>query len=103
MKKVNETQLWDRVLKAVEVLPYRVELPLGMLSSMIFPDYDFQRLKYWNKILCKVIREHGGQVSKRNGRRFISIPRHILTSRKKRRSGGKKEPEHVLVSEAWRW
>jgi hypothetical protein len=105
MKRIDENQLWSMVIKAFQDLPYRVEVPLSMLSSVIWPSYDENKTKYWNQILCRVLRQHGAIITKRNGRRFVSFPKHILEkpTRKGRKSMKTSEPEHVLVSEAWRW
>ena len=105
MKKVNENQLWSMVIKAFQDLPYRVEVPLSMLSSVIWPSDDENKTKYWNQILCRVLRQHGAIITKRSGRRFVSFPKHILEkpTRKKRKSRKVSEPERVLVESVWSW
>jgi len=104
MKNVNEKQLWDRVTKAIELLPYNLEMPLSLLSSFLWPNHDENDTRYWNRILCKVLREHGCVITRRGGRRIVSIPKAALARSKKRKARKKEEkPEHIMVAEAWPW
>jgi len=103
MKNIDEDALWRRISKAVSELPYRIELPLTILAAAIWPDHDENKMRYWNRILCQVLREHGATISKRNGRRFVSIPKSALTGSRREKRGRRKEPPKLMIAEAWRW
>jgi len=104
MKKVNEEELWSRIVDAAQILPYRIEIPLSMLSSIIWPGYDESKTRYWNQILSRIIRQHGGKIARRNGKRYVLIPRHALAkSVKSRRKSGRPSPERALAEVVWPW
>jgi hypothetical protein len=104
MKKINERELWDKIQKILPGLPYVIETPLSFIEQALWPLADSNELKFKGKILGHVLRLHGVTIAKRNGVRYAVFPKSILSTREiKEKKGKKREPEHVLVSEAWRW
>jgi hypothetical protein len=106
VKRFDEAHLWDEIRKILPHLPYRIELPLTMIESILWPQANEGELKFRGKILVHVLRSHGAQVVKRGGKRYVTFPRQILDEAKKKRKSKKvekTEPEHIMVAEAWAW
>jgi len=106
VKEFNDARLWNEVQKILPHLPYRIELPLTMLESILWPQSNEGELKFRGKILAHVLRSHGAQVVRRGGKRYVIFPRQILDEAKRKRSRKvKKKPKHekMLVEMAWPW
>jgi hypothetical protein len=105
MKEINEREIWDKIQKSLPELPYLIELPLSFLEAILWPQSSENELKYKGKLLAYILRKHGCIVTKRNGKRYVIFPKHVLAKQKKEKGKSMKtsEPEHVLVSEAWKW
>jgi hypothetical protein len=91
VKRFNYAYLWNEIQRILPYLPYRIELPLTMLESILWPQASEGELKFRGKILAHVLRSHGAQVVKRGGKRYVTFPRQILDEAKKKRKSKKVE------------
>jgi len=107
VKTIDQEAIWRKVKEMVSsgAIPYVIETPLSFIEQALWPLADSNELKFKGKILAHVLRLHGVTISKRNGVRYAVFPKSILSAKQgiKERKGKKKETEHILISEAWRW
>ena len=106
MKTIDQEAIWRKVKEMVSsgAIPYVIETPLSFIEQSLWPHLSSDELKYWGQILSKILKQNGAWITKRNGKRYAVFPKSILSTREiKEKKGKKREPKHVLVSEAWRW
>lgn len=123
-KAMNFEEIWSQVVETIKngKVPMRVirtylgswiEVRLTALGLAIWPQADYDDLKGRNRILARVLREHGSFIRKSSGIRWIYIPIDSIPSDQKKKSLFKKMKkiaerrktikEEVLVAEVWPW
>jgi len=106
MREVDHEKILQVVQKLLPDLPFRIELPLTYLERILWPQSSENELKFRGKLLAYILRKHGAIITKRNGVRFVSLPRSfLLESKKKQRTRKAKKPssEKTLVDSVWPW
>jgi len=123
-KEIDEKAVWNKVVETIKngEIPMRVirsyygswiECRLSALGYALWPQSDHDGLKGRNRILARVLREHGVFIRKSSGIRWVYIPIDSIPSDQKKKSLFKKMKkiaerrktikEEVLVAEVWPW
>jgi hypothetical protein len=92
--------VWEKLLSILQTqaIPKKeiYEIPLPILGYILWPEKDFNQLKYLNKTLAKLLRSKGIKIIRKHGVRYAQIPIDKI-------KGKKKEANKVMACEAWRW
>ena len=123
-KEIDEKAVWNKVVETIKngEIPMRVirsyygswiECKLSSLGYILWPRSDHNSLKFYNRVLAKVLREHGSFIRKSNGVRWCYIPIEAIPTDERRKSLFKKLrkvaerkktiKEEILVAEVWNW
>ena len=122
--KIDEKEVWAKVIEIIKngEIPMRVirtylgswiECRLSTLGYALWPQANYDDLKFLNRVLARILREHGSCIRKSNGVRWCYIPIEAIPTDEKRKSLFKKlrkvaerkktVKEEVLVAEVWPW
>jgi len=98
--EIDEKTFWQKLLHVIESEPIpkrRIyEIPLPILGYLLWPEKDYNQLKYLNRVLAQLLRSRRIKIIRRHGVRYAQIP--IDRIQKKKR-----EESKVLVEAVWRW
>ena len=124
MKEIDEKAVWNKVVETIKngKVPMRiirtylgswVEVRLTALGLAIWPQANYDDLKFLNRILARCLRKHKSFIRKSSGIRWVYIPIDSIPSDQKKKSLFKKMKkiaerrktikEEVLVAEVWPW
>jgi len=115
-KEIDEKEVWDRVVKAIRgrrvfsriirsMYGDWVEIRLSSLGLAVWPHASSNDLKFLNRVLARILREHGAIIRKSNGVRWVFIPLESIPMEKRESPKMKKlmERKRVMVEEVWVW
>jgi len=116
-KEIDEKEVWDRVVKAIRgrrvfsriirsMYGDWVEIRLSSLGLTVWPHASSNDLKFLNRVLARILREHGAIVKKSSGIRWVFLPLNSLPvdeKSAKRKLRKIAERKRVMVEEVWLW
>ena len=121
---MNFEEIWSQVVETIKngKVPMRVirtylgswiECRLSALGYALWPESNHDGLKFYNRVLARILREHGAFIRKSCGVRWCYIPLEAIPTDQKKESLFKKMKkiaerkktikEEVLVAEVWPW
>ena len=114
--KIDEKEVWAKVIEIIKngEIPMRVirtylgswiECRLSTLGYALWPQANYDDLKFLNRVLARILREHGAIIRKSNGVRWVFIPLESIPMEKRESPKMKKlmERKRVMVEEVWVW
>jgi len=104
VKVIREGRVSSRIIRTI--YGDWIEIRLSSLGLAIWPHVSSNDLKFLNRLLAKILRDHGAIIKKSNGVRWTFIPLNSIpideksTRRKLKKAA---ERRRVMVEEVWVW